>query len=433
MNHPYPSRPLGTFPLWIRPVLIVVRFFAALLRDVLDEQITLRATSLVYTTLLSLVPLLALSFSVLKGFGVHNQLEPMLLNVLQPLGGKSVEVTRQILEFVSNLDVRVLGAVGLGVLFYTVFSLMQKVVKAIDFAWDYRGKRSYAQRFTDYMAMLLMGPVLVFSVAGAMTGLIELPWVQSLLNVELIGQMYTLILKWLPFALIVTLLSFVYWFLPSLPVRWYAAVAGGISAALIWKGIGWGFALFVAGSSRYAAIYSAFATILLFMLWLYLSWLVFLLGARIAFYVQFPQHIEPRIGRPCPAWEERLGLQIIYIIVGRFYNGEPPVSVQDLAKRVNEPPASLEGVLDAFTQEGILVPVNDESQRYVMAKAPESILVSDVVRLLRDQACRNGEGKQVEAPVEQVLDEINSVIADHLDGLNLNAWVNPQGVGLKSG
>ena len=426
------SRPLSTYPLQVRPVLVVVRLIAALLRDVFDEQLTLRATSLVYTTLLSLVPLLALSFSVLKGFGVHNQLEPMLLNLLQPLGGKSADVTNRILEFVSNLDVRVLGAVGLAVLFYTVFSLMQKVVNAIDFAWDYQGRRSYAQRFTDYMAMLLIGPVLIFSVAGAMTGLVELPWMQSLLNVELIGQMYSLMLRWLPFVLMVITLGFVYWFLPSLPVRWYAALAGGVSAALIWKGLGWFFAIFVAESSRYAAIYSAFATILLFMLWLYLSWLVFLLGARVAFYVQFPQNIASRLSPACRGQVETLGLQLIYLIIRRFYEGDVAASARELANLIHVPLSSVSPVLDLLVKHKILLIVEGAIPRYAVARAPETLYLKDVVELLRGHICPQTMGLRQDAPVEQVLKEINGAVAEHLEGINLSTWVNPQTKGLES-
>jgi len=110
-----------------RRLVQALRMVYAVGRDLAEGQLTLRAMSLVYTTLLSLVPLLALSFSVLKGFGVHNQVRPTLLALLAPLGEKGVEITEQVIGFVDNIKVGVLGALGLGLLVYTVITLLQKI------------------------------------------------------------------------------------------------------------------------------------------------------------------------------------------------------------------------------------------------------------------------------------------------------------------
>ena len=112
--------------------LKLLRLLTASIRDLSDSLINLRAMSMVYTTLLSLVPLLAVSFSVLKAFGVHNQMEPMLANFLAPLGPKGVEITHRIIGFVENLNVGVLGSLGLAMLVYTVISLIQKMEEAFN-------------------------------------------------------------------------------------------------------------------------------------------------------------------------------------------------------------------------------------------------------------------------------------------------------------
>ena len=119
---------LRSLPLARRLLLRTARFLYVLVRDLLQGDLNLRAMSLVYSTLLSVVPLLAVSFSMLKGFGVHNQFEPYLYRFLEPLGPKGVEVGNSIIEFVENIRVGVLGAVGLGLLIYTVVSLLQKIV-----------------------------------------------------------------------------------------------------------------------------------------------------------------------------------------------------------------------------------------------------------------------------------------------------------------
>jgi membrane protein len=113
----------------------VLRTILILVRDLAFGQLTLRAMSLVYTTLLSIVPLLALSFSVLKAFGVTNQIRPMLLNLLEPLGEKGVEVAQRITGFIENMNVGVLGAVGLVLLLYTSISLIQKIEESLNYIW----------------------------------------------------------------------------------------------------------------------------------------------------------------------------------------------------------------------------------------------------------------------------------------------------------
>ena len=101
---------LSSMHRWQAWLIKMLRIFIATARDIAGGLPTLRAMGLVYTTLLSLVPLLAVSFSVLKGFGVHNQIEPTLLSLLEPLGEQGVEITNKIIGFVDNVNVKVLGS-----------------------------------------------------------------------------------------------------------------------------------------------------------------------------------------------------------------------------------------------------------------------------------------------------------------------------------
>ena len=140
-----------------------LRLLYVAVREFSEGQLTLRAMGLVYTTLLSLVPLIAVSFSVLKAFGVHNQVEPFLYNFLSPLGSKGAEITRKIIGFVENIKVGVLGSIGLAMLIYTVISLIQKIEDAFNYIWKIKRPRSFARRFSDYMSVILIGPVLIFS------------------------------------------------------------------------------------------------------------------------------------------------------------------------------------------------------------------------------------------------------------------------------
>jgi membrane protein len=418
------DKPIQAYPAWQHPLLWAGRLVLALLRDMFSEQLSLRAMSLVYTTLLSLVPLLALSFSVLKGFGVHNQLEPLMLSVLAPLGEKAGQITEQILGFVSNMKVGVLGAVGLGLLFYTVFTLMHKIVRAIDFTWNNHADRGFARRFTDYLAMLLVGPVLMFSVAGAMVGFVETQTIQSLLEIEFIGQIYELARQWLPFGLIVMGLSFIYWFFPGVRVRWYAALAGGVTAGLLWKTIGWVFAVFVVNSSKYTAVYSAFATVLLFMIWLYLSWLILLLGSRIAFYVQFPRNTCPEPEGGGPQSQEYLGLKLIHHIITAFQGEQGrPSKMSELVAFMQRPAERLQPLLAILVQAGYLIQVEERDPLYSPARDPDKVMLAEVVRVFREGP--EGPIKTVSGDdlVMETLSTVNQAIEQALGEVSLKHWV----------
>lgn len=400
-----------------RWLLWLGRLASALLRDLARGGLNLHAMSLVYTTLLSLVPLLALSFSVLKGFGVHNQLEPLLLNILAPLGDKAAQITQQILAFVSNMKVGVLGAVGLVVLLYTVVSLMQKVVRAIDFAWDNRGRRSFAQRFTDYLAMLLIGPLLLFALFGIVSGAMESSLVHRLAQYPLLGALLQAVQRWMPTAVLMLTLGFLYWFLPNVRVRWWSALAGGVFAGLLWKVIGLLFALFVVNSTRYTAIYSAFATILLFMIWLYLSWLSFLLGARLAYYLQYPEAMRPGWAEAAGARQLVAGLRLLQHIVQRFYAGQPPLALPELARAVGQPAPWLEAVLARLEAAGILIGDGADDPHYLPARAPEQVSLGEVVAVLEGPLAVDGAAAG--DAVAAVLERLAAARDEALAGLTL--------------
>src|SRR4030067_555993 len=188
------GRDLGAASALRRRLVHALRMVYAGGRDLAEGQLTLRAMSLVYTTLLSLVPLLALSFSVLKAFGVHNQVRPTLLALLAPMGEKGVEITNQVIGFVDNIKVGVLGALGLGLLIYTVVTLLQKIELSFNFVWRVKSARPLAQRFTQYLSVLMTGPLLTFSAMGVTAAFFGSSTVHALI---VIFSMILLYLNWL--------------------------------------------------------------------------------------------------------------------------------------------------------------------------------------------------------------------------------------------
>jgi DNA-binding IscR family transcriptional regulator len=175
-------------PFWRAVPLRLARLVLVLWRDLTSGQLTMRAMSLVYTTLLSLVPLLAVSFSVLKAFGVHNQAEPMLRNLLTPLGEEGLVVAARIVQFIQNVNVGVLGATGVAFLLFTVVSLMQKIEESFNFIWHVPRTRSTGERFSRYLSVLLVGPVLVFSAMGVTASVLNSEVVSRILAMPYFGS-----------------------------------------------------------------------------------------------------------------------------------------------------------------------------------------------------------------------------------------------------
>ena len=228
------------------------RSLYALIRDFIGGQLTLHAMSLVYTTLLSIVPLLALSFSVLKALGVHQKMEPFLYQFFQPLGPDGMEMADRILGFVDNIKVGVLGSVGLAVLVYTVVSLVQKIERSFNMIWRVPEMRSLAQRFSNYLSVIMVGPLLMVSAIGISATIFSSSFVQTLIAIEPFGSVILLISRFTPFFLVVGAFTFVYVFIPNTRVKLRYAFMAGLIAGVSWQAAGMLFASFVAGSAKYA-------------------------------------------------------------------------------------------------------------------------------------------------------------------------------------
>lgn len=361
------------------------RWLAALRREYDEGGLALHATSLVYTTLLSLAPLLAVSFSVLKAFGVHNQLEPFLLEVLSPLGEKSAEITATIIGFVESISVGVLGVIGFAALFYTVVSLLEKIEHTFNHIWRVSKSRGLARRFSDFLSVILLGPVLVFSAVGIMASTTHSEWGQRILAMQPFGTIYALAGRVLPTLFIILAFAFVYTFIPNTRVRWSAALGGGAAAGLTWKLTGNLFASFVANSASYSAIYSSFAAVILFMLWLYVSWLILLLGGAIAFHIQYPRylHYTSRHPRLSILSLEQLGLALMYLIGLRHYLGEKALTLHRLADEVNLPWESVGTLLETLCQHHLLVVTNGDDNAYQLARDTDAIRLQDILSAVR--------------------------------------------------
>jgi membrane protein len=400
----------------LRVVYVMIREFAA-------GQLSLRAMSLVFTTLLSLVPLIAVAFSVLKAFGVHNQMEPVLLSMLEPLGARGPEITSNIIGFVQNVKVGVLGSVGLAMLFYTIIALVQKVESAFNFVWRVKRARSMMRRFTDYLSVVIIGPVLVFAALGLAATVLNHSVITRMSEIEPFGTLLIIATKMLPYIMITLAFTFFYKFIPNTRVKMAPALIGAAVAGGLWITIGSLFASFVASSSNYTAIYSSFAILFFFMIWLYLAWFIMLTGAQVAFYMQHPKLVKLG-GKPMtlsPRMRESEGLWLMTLITRRFCQKLPPYTVQELEELSGLTNNAIQEILYQMEQRGLVIEAAGESTAYVPGQDVSQILVTTVLHCLRTAEENDTFTiKNLKDPVvNNLLDTISTAQADVLGDLSL--------------
>lgn len=414
---------LAALGLRARVTIRVLRFLAALVWEVRAGALTLRATGLVYATLLSLVPFLAVTFSVLKAFGAHFQIAPLLAPLLEPLGERGAEIISRVIQFVDNLRVGVLGAAGLAALFFTVISLLEKIEEALNAIWRVRRSRSLGRKFSDYLSAVLVGPVLVF-VAFALTAAAQSHWlVQRVLAFQPFGVLVVLGSQITPLVFLCIAFTFLYRFVPYTRVRLASALVGGAAAAILWQLAGAGFAAVVAQSPRYAAIYSGFAVLILFLIWLYVAWLVVLVGGVVAYLHQHPSAYLTGAFRRGQShlFRETLALSILLEITRRHLAGAPPCSPGKLATAFNAVPSVVEDLVDEFVRRGILLRAA-EPEGVALARPPEAITAIEVLDAVRDpgMVAAGWSGEQA-YPVLSLLRTRDRAVEQALEGVTLRA------------
>ncbi|MGW8248304.1 MAG: YihY/virulence factor BrkB family protein [Acidiferrobacterales bacterium] len=405
-------------PRWLRPFLTALRIAHLLIRDLLEGQLTLRSMSLVYTTFLATVPLLALSFSVLKAFGVHNQLEPVLKNFLAPLGPRGVEITQHIIGFVDNIRVGVLGTLGLVLLVYTVISLLQKIERAFNFTWRVSEHRPFSQRFSDYLSVILIGPVLVFTAIGITASVSSAELVKQATEIKAVSSVAAFMGTLVPYLLIILAFTLIYIFVPNTKVKPKSALIGGIVSGLVWETTGWGFTAFVVNSTKYTAIYSAFATLIIFMIWLYLSWLILLIGGSVAFYHQHPEHrnLQSRILRLSNRMREKVSLLIMSLVGQHYYYHKTPWTLDDLAQRLNVGVEACNLLISNLENAGMLIRVAGDVPAYVPGQALDTLSLGDLVKEIR-RAGETSYLRNENLPELKAIDELYGKIETAIDGV----------------
>ncbi len=391
-----------------------LRNLYAVARDIASGELNLRAMSLVYTTLLSVVPLIAVSFSALKAFGVHEEIEPHLYGFLEPLGPKGIEITDYIMSLVNNVNSNVLGGIGFLFFIYTAISMVQKTEDSFNFVWYVSKPRSFSTRLVEYSTVLIVGAIAVGLSVKALAEFSREQMVVSIQESAALAPVFSLTDKLMPYAITISIFTFLYKFLPNTRVRFRSALVGGAAGGFLWATTAMIFASFIATSSNRQAIYASFAVAISALLWLYLNWLILLIGSQIAFYFQNPAYL--RIGRREPRlsneMRERIALNIMYLVGKEHRDPVIGVDLRSIGRMLRIPTITLAPIALGLEARGLLT--TNENEQLLPGKEMSRIRLQDILAVVR----REGETGSHRMPHwDDVVDAVGTSIDESVDDL----------------
>jgi len=438
---------------WLRArALKVARVTYLTARGFVLDNCLFRASGLTYITVLSLVPLLAFSFSIAKGFGGYETLreevvDPFLDRVVPesegaptsaPAGGPEAEGTRInlretieiVFDTVEKTDFAKLGLFGLAILLYTVVKLIGAVERALNDIWGVPRSRSVVRKVSDYLTMVVVTPI--FLLAGL--GLFTVSQTESALAKlreayeSLFGQTEGLdtaidsLVAASPFFVIWVGLTLLYLAIPNTRVRLGSATLGGMFGAALTISALIGHSEFQIGVARANKIYAGFAAVPIFLFFVYLLWVAVLLGAELAAAHQSePAFRTLALARPTdPAARERIALRALVRVGAAFSEGRGPVEVGRLAGELGLPTRTLDDVLETLEQHDLLIATEvDGEPAWVPGRQLSDLRIADVLDALREPV--ENELVRSAGAMDRLLEEKLSGLADAVRSARDNA------------
>jgi membrane protein len=406
--------------------LRILRYPYAVLRDLSRGEINLRAMSLVYTTLLAVIPLLAFSFAVLKIFGGRRDLEPIVFEFFRPLGpGAAQELTTRILQFASRVSSGVVGSVGLALLAWTLVGTIKKVEDSFNFLWHVDQPRSFARRLAEYTGLLIAAPVILVGFVGMLHSAFASAPVQEVVHLPFLHRLRGVGLTLAPYAMVTAFFTTLYVMIPNTRVHWRAALTGAAVAGVLWAGIGKLFTAFVVFSTRLTIVYAGFAFVVAALLWTYFGWLILLAGAQLSFYVQNPAYL--RLGlqqlRLSSVELEQLALKLMYFVGRSHVAGGRRWTVNRLATELGLPGIAVAQM--AATLERANLVLVTEWDEILPARDIGRIGVYEILDVARRQASGHAAARNVPLPpVDRLLAALEDVRRHRCGDLTLRDLVD---------
>lgn len=324
-----------------------------------------RSAALTFYTLMSLVPVVALVFAVVKGFGLAEGLEQNLYEVLP----QSPEVIDYVVGFAQKALARTQGGwvalVGVLTLFWAVIKVFGSIEDAFNNIWEVRSTRSAARKYGDYIAVVVVAPILWVISSSMGNYAAEILGVAGSPALEVLSRAGSLVVAWVMF-------TFIYVVLPSTKVRFTAALTAGVVAGTAFVLFQWGYVYLQRWMTSYNAIYGSFAALPLFLLWMQISWEILLLGGELSFAYQNVARFDEERESLLVSYDCRRKLMVgVMLLVSRaFRDGRGAVSFSEIRDRLDVPTRIMNNILYTLVQARMLSEIRTEGTDYDLEYAP---------------------------------------------------------------
>jgi len=368
----------------------------------------LRASALTFTVALSLVPILALAFSAVKGFGGAERLRP-LIEKYMGLGSSST----QLMSYVENVNAAALGSAGGAFLLVTVISTMGTVEQALNTIFNVPQSRSYFRKFSDYLSVLFTVPLLIVAALG----------VTAVFSVRI--SQFPFVTQLMPYLFVWAGFFFLFVFFPYTKVRWGPALIGSFVTAVLFQLAQWGYVRFQVGVANYRAIYGAMATLPIFLVWIYIAWAVILFGAELTASVQRGD-IPAMLGPMSPDFLYSATMHILLRLADRAYHGGDDITSWTLARELFVAEAAITPILDGLKSGGFVIEADPGSgalnQGLFLARQASTIVLADALKSVDfNQGASDGDPR-----VDRVLAKMGAVRNELLKTITLEDIRSPE-------
>ena len=368
-----------------------LRTISLSIRGFKDDNCVLRASSLTFFSLLSIVPVFAMAFGVAKSFNLQEMLETQLRAAFQGMKGNE-EVLAKILQFsknqLQNTQGGVVAGIGIIFLFWTIVKLLGNVEWAFNEIWGIKVPRPITRKIADYLIIVVVTPLFLV-IAGGVTAFLATEsgaMLDKYAFLQLVGPIVMAGMQFLPLIILTPFFSFLYIFMPNTKISIKSGLISGVFTALCFMGIQMlYFEVQVTLFSKYSAIYGSFAAIPLFLIWLEISWMIVLFGAELSFAVENVEtnEFETESKHATLDFKRKVALCITNIVLEAFDSEKPPPTTDDIRKELGIPLLLANSVLFELVNAKILCRIMDSSSErenaYIPALPEHKLTVQSVL------------------------------------------------------
>ncbi len=339
----------------MRRLINFLRIFSLGLQGFRKDKLNVNASALTYFTLLSIVPVLALGFGIAKGFGMEKMLEEEIISSFK---GQE-EVLNYMLNFTRTMLDTAKGGIiaGLGfiLLLWSVIKLLSNIESIFNRVWDVKKSRSLVRKFTDYLTIMLLGPIfMILSSSATVFISARLSDMSQTAMFDFASPLFLDFIKIIPFVIIWIIFTFFYLIMPNTRVKFKSALIAGITAGTIFQIFQSLYIYFQSGATRISAVYGSFTALPLFLIWLQTAWFVVLLGAEISFAVQNVKlkGSSMMLHKLSISYQKKIALFLMLSICDYFRKGEKAPTAQQLANDASLPIHTTEYIVNNLAASG---------------------------------------------------------------------------------